>query len=96
MKLDINAQFQNIIPLFKKYMVVIVTIIFGGMYGFLIISSSNQAKNEPPEGMVLDQVSATDRPSIDQSAAASLQQLQDQNIEVRSLFEEARNNPFAE
>jgi Tfp pilus assembly protein PilO len=96
MKLDIANQLQKVTVLAKKYIVIIVALIFGIMYGFLILASSQQAQNKPPEGMVLDQVNAAERPSIDESAAATLKQLRDQNIEVKALFEEARNNPFSE
>ena len=35
-------------------------------------------------------------PKIDENAVKNIEQLEDQNIEVQSLFNEARNNPFSE
>jgi len=42
------------------------------------------------------QIITVTMPKIDEDAIAKIQQLKDQNIEVQSLFENARNNPFSE
>lgn len=80
----------------EAYVPMFVFIIFAGMCGYIIWTSSQQALREPPEGAVLDQISSSSRPELDDKAAETLQNLEDQNIEVKTLFEESRNNPFAE
>jgi len=80
----------------KRYAVIICFIIFGAMYGYLIFTSSNQASRRPSETEVNERLQATKRTKIDDSAAKALQELSDRNVEIKSLFDEARNNPFSE
>lgn len=90
------AQLQKITGLLKRYAVIICFVIFGAMYAFLLYTSGQQVKEEPSEKQVTDKIQAIKRPKVDEAAVQTLMQLSDQNIEVQSLFNEARNNPFSE
>lgn len=93
---DYKKQLKSLARKVQNYIPTIVFVIFAGMCGFIIWTSSQQALREPAEGAVLDQISSSSRPNLDDNAAETLQNLEDQNIEVKALFEESRNNPFAE
>ncbi len=93
---DSKAQLQKLVAILQRYAVVICFAVFGAMYAYLIYASSQQTVNEPPDREINEKFQGTKRPKVDDSAARTLQQLEDQNIEVRALFDEARNNPFDE
>lgn len=80
----------------RQYVVIVVIIIFGSMYGFLIFTSGKQVENQPSDVQISEKFQGSSRPKIDDSIAQKLHELEDQNVEVKTIFEEARNNPFAE
>ncbi len=93
---DLKKQSRLLIEKLQKYRFVIAVAIFAGLCGVILWTSSQQVLREPSKGSVLDQVSSTERPNLDEDAARTLLELEDQNIEVKALFEESRNNPFTE
>ncbi len=93
---DLKSLAVKITGVIRRYAVVLCFIIFGAMYGYLAYTSSQQAMFEPSETEIAERFKGVKRPRVDESAAATLMRLQDQNIQVQTLFNEARNNPFAE
>ncbi len=91
-----KKQLKHIARKTQRYIPTIVFAVFAAMCGFIIWTSGQQALREPAEGAVLDQISSSSRPQLDDNAAETLQRLEDKNIEVKALFEESRNNPFSE
>ncbi len=90
---------EKIKPLFrflKRYAVLIFIVAIVGIYGFLVFRINSLVQTEPSEDAVTEKLQNVKRPKIDQSAIDKIQQLQGQNIEVKSLFDQARNNPFSE
>lgn len=92
----VTKQLQAVGAIAKRYIVVVVLVIFGAMYGFLILTSSKQAENEPSDAQISEKLQATPRPKIDKEVADKLQELEEKNIEIKSIFDDARNNPFSE
>jgi hypothetical protein len=64
------------------------------LYVFLLLHISSLSNTQPSESTVSSQVKAARLPRIDQSVIKQLQSLQDNSVSVRSLFNQARNNPF--
>lgn len=64
------------------------------VYSFLVLRISNLSQAEPSEDQITEQASTVKRLKIDQNAIDKIEQLEDQNIAVQSLFETARDNPF--
>ena len=66
------------------------------LVGFLVFQINRLATAEPTDTMIEEKLQTVARPKLDQAVIERIQQLQDQNVEVRSLFDQARNNPFNE
>jgi len=66
------------------------------VYGFLIYKIGDVSNIEPDETAVQQQLQDTQQLRIDQESIDKILELRDQNIAVRSLFEEARDNPFSD
>lgn len=90
------AQVQKFSSDLKRYLTIIVILIFGAMYTYLVYSSGKLAQEEPSEVQISEKFQGVARPKIDKAAADKLAELEDQNIEVKTLFDQARNNPFSE
>ncbi len=99
MNLDIKQISAKIMPLIerlRRYAVLGFFVLIAFLFGFLILRISSYAQTEPSEDAVTEKLTTVQRPKIDQNALLKIQQLEDQNVEVKSLFERARDNPFSE
>lgn len=99
MKLDLKSLPVKFVPLLqflRRYAVFIFFIILLGIFGFLIFRINQFSGAEPSDDAVEEKLQSVQRPKVDQSVLDKIQQLQDQNIQVQSLFDQARNNPFNE
>lgn len=65
-------------------------------YGFLVYQINRLTQIEPSAEQVSEKLEAVTRPRIDQNSVDRLNQLEAENIEVKTMFDEARNNPFTE
>ncbi len=99
MNLDLKQLPAKLLPLldkFKKYRIVMFIVALALIFGFLIIKINGYAQIEPTDDAVTEKLTTVQRPKIDENALTKIQQLEDQNIEVQSLFQKARDNPFSE
>ncbi len=66
------------------------------LYGF-IVWRINVLSSAPPSASDLSNASkGTAQPHIDQTTIDKIQSLKDNNVNVQSLFDQARQNPFQE
>lgn len=99
MKLDIKdlpARITPIVTRFKKYFGFSMLLLYLLLCSLMVVRINQLASKEPNESDLVDKLTNVQRPKIDKDSVNKLQMLQDQNIEVKTLFNEARNNPFSE
>lgn len=99
MKLDTTKFKAKIAPLveaFRRYHVFLFIVTFLGIYTFLVIRISSLTQTEPVLGADTSESDTIKRLQVDQETIDKIQELEEQNIEVQSLFKQARNNPFSE
>jgi hypothetical protein len=93
---NIPIKIGNIIVKYKlEVFIIFVSIIFG----FLILRIGQYSISEPTKTAIDEKEKSANFPKIDQQAVDNIEKLEDQNIEVKSIFEESRknrNNPFCE
>jgi hypothetical protein len=82
--------------IFKRYVVMLCIVIFGAMCAYLVYTGGQLAKRSPSEAEINDKYQGSSRPKIDPAIAQKLSELQAENIEIKTLFENARSNPFSE
>lgn len=80
----------------QRYLIIASFVAMFGLYAFLVLQISSASQKEPNQDDVTAQISTIKRLKIDQASIDKIQQLQDQNVVVQSLFEEARKDPFKE
>jgi cell division protein FtsN len=99
MKIDsksITSQISKFIDFLKRYKLEEFIIIVCLIFGFLIMKISVYSTQEPSQSSLDEKIKTVKLPKVDEEAVRNIQKLEDQNIEVQSLFNEARNNPFSE
>lgn len=92
---SLSQQLRQLPAQFLRHRVVIFVVIVAVLYGFLAVRIQTLANIEPDESAVASK-SAPARPVIDQATLNKIQQLQDNSVNVRTLFDQARQNPFQE
>jgi hypothetical protein len=82
--------------LIKPYIGVLFFILFAAVYGIVILRISALNSAQPPQSDVDAQVQASPSLHIDANAVKQLETLKDNSVNVQSLFEQDRTNPFQE
>lgn len=93
---NIPTKLLEILAGIKRYTVVIFIVSVLSLYGYLILYVNDLAQTEADEDAVYELLEASKRPQVDKQAVDKILQLQDQNVQVETLFKDARNNPFSE
>ncbi len=99
MKQQLTKYTSKLIPalqFIKRYSVFISVVILLIIFSFLVFRINQFNQLEPNESAVTEKLQTVQNPKIDQSVLDKIQQLQDQNLKVRALFRQARDNPFHE
>ncbi len=99
MNLDIKniiAKLEPIVKNAKRYTVFVFILAVVGTYGFLVFRINTLASQEPDEDAVTERLKTVQRPRIDEDALSKIEKLEDQNIQLKTLFQDARDNPFVE
>lgn len=78
-----------------RYIPILFFVIVAGVYGFLLLQIGTYSKAGPDESVVTAQTAGIS-PNIDKEAIEQIKQLQDNSVNVQSLFDQARSNPFNE
>lgn len=93
---DIPAKLLALLGRLKKYTLFICILGALGIYVFLVWQIRHIATLEPTSADVINKVSELNTPKLDQDAVDRILQLEGENIEIKTLFNEARQNPFQE
>ncbi|MDL2341716.1 MAG: hypothetical protein QFB87_01390 [Patescibacteria group bacterium] len=92
----VSNSVNETVSVLVRYKLIIFVLLVAGVYGYIVLTISSLANAQP----TADQISAESRPikstKIDKQVILQLQQLQDNSVSVKTLFNEARDNPFQE
>lgn len=78
---------------YKKFMFVLSILV---VIIFLVFRINQFSSAEPTQAQLDEKLQNNTSLKLDQTVLNRIQQLQDQNVEVQSLFDKSRNNPFNE
>lgn len=93
------SSFGKILPVLekaRKYLAIVVIVIVAGVYGFIILTASKLASDEPSHADIANAHKSVKKVEVDDVTLFKIQNLQDQNVQFQALIEDARNNPFNE
>lgn len=87
---------NGILDFLKRYAVLIFFVALCGVYGFLAYRINSLTNADPTDEAIAEKLDAVTRPRIDEESISKMRELEEENIEVETLFKEARKNPFKE
>lgn len=97
MKLPISLnKLQPIFSFLKRYVAFIFVVAMLLVLSFFVFRINQYSRAEPSQDAIDEKLQSVKRPRLDKNVVDKIQQLQDQNVQVQSLFDQARNNPFSE
>jgi len=99
MKIDfkkISEKLRQLLQTLKGYSVFIFIVFILLIFSFLVFRINMLTRVEPSDDAVTAKLQTVKRPQIDQDSINKLQALQDNSVEVQTLFQQARDNPFHE
>jgi len=80
----------------KKWAAVLIFLIFTGIYGYIVVQINTLSNPVIDDEAVATEAKTVPTPKIDQDAATKLESLKDNSVNVKTLFEQGRKNPFEE
>ncbi len=92
----LRDQLTKLLAFGRKYAVLGFVLISLGIFGFLVFRVRTLVSTEPSDDAVEAKLSETKSVKIDRKSVEKIQQLQATNVEVKALFDQARDNPFQE
>lgn len=95
MKID-SSKIQPILQKINRFRVLLFALTFLGLYGFLTYRINQLTLQEPSQQAITDKLQSAKRITVDKESIKKLQELEEQNVKVQSLLNQARNNPFSE
>lgn len=93
---DIPARISDLLEPVKKYAILLFIVVVAGVYGFLVFRINGMQSTVPTSTGDTQRGTLVATPRIDPNLVTQLQQLQDNSVSVKSLFDQARSNPFQE
>jgi hypothetical protein len=91
---EILDKLSSRLQILRRYSFLIFLVFVAALYGFVLFRISTLDSAQPSPDAVSSQVKAAQIPHIDQSVVNQLQSLQDNSVNVKTLFNQTRNNPF--
>src|SRR5690606_29527860 len=89
-------QFQIIGAYVQRYLVVITITIFALLCGYLLMKATSLTSAEPDPSAKTEETQAVARPRVEEKIVNTILGLEDRNVQVQTIFENARENPFME
>ncbi len=93
---DLPKKLRPVLDWLRRYKVFLFILLVLAAYGFIVFRINTLSRTEPDETAILEKLQSVQRPKLDQSAVKKLEDLEDQNVDVQTLFQQARDNPFTE
>lgn len=92
----LNDIATKVVSLLRTYSVFLFILVSLAIFGYLVLTIRTLANTEPSESAIAEKSGQEKSTTIDQSSIERIQQLQQQSVDVRTLLNQGRNNPFQE
>jgi hypothetical protein len=90
----LTARLETYIEQARRFSVVGFIVLVAILYGFVLLRINTLSNAEPSQDSVTSQVKAARVPSIEPAVVKQLESLHDNSVNVRTLFNDTRSNPF--
>lgn len=93
---SLSSQLKQTWQTVKHFRVVLFLLLLVVLYGFIGLRINALTNAQPDQATVASKAPAASKPHIDKDAVEKVKQLEDNNVNVQALFDQARQNPFRE
>ena len=93
---DLTEKVTAILRHVQHYSFLLFLVFVAFIYGFILLRINSLDNVQPSDDAVTSQVQAARITHIDPGVVRQLQSLQDNSVSVKTLFNQARANPFQE
>jgi hypothetical protein len=91
---SLGKAFSGAMQKVSKYAFLLFLVFLAAIYGFVLYRINTLTAVEPTDTVTNQAISKT--PHIDEHVVSQLEDLKDNSVSVKTLFDEARSNPFEE
>jgi hypothetical protein len=84
----------NVLQKIHRYSLVLFLVFISVLYGVLVMQIGSLSNAQPSTQDIDKQIQSTQGPHIDKAVVKQIKSLGDNSVNVQSLFNEVRNNPF--
>ncbi len=95
-KVSIVSSLTKVGQTLQRYMTLWFVLLLVLVYGFVLYRIQAAQSAQPTDTEISSQLQATPAPHVDPKVVEQMQSLQDHSVNVKTLFDEARSNPFKE
>ena len=78
----------------SRYAAILFFLLVAGVYSFILLRINTLVNAQPSQSDIDAQSTSTTIPRVDPKVAEQLEKLEDNSVNVQTLFNQARNNPF--
>jgi len=99
MKLDLKDIPNLLLPLLQKakqYLGFMAVLFALGLFGFVVWQIRGYATVQPSQAEIDEKLLSLRQTKIDEDAIKRIERLESTNIDIKALFDQARDNPFQE
>ncbi len=93
---DFPSKIKPVVAWVKRHRAVIAVILVLLLYTAMVLKINALSRREPTDDEVTEKLQTIKRPIIDDATIMKIEQLKETNVDVETLFKEARENPFQE
>jgi len=95
-KKSLSSSVAPVVAILKRYVALWFILLLAVVYGFVLLNIQMAVTAEPSQESIDAEVKSTAAPRIDPKVVDQMQSLQDHSVNVQTLFDQARSNPFQE
>lgn len=93
---NLTEQLQQLLVSLRAHLIVLSVILFAGLCAYLLLLTATLLQAEPEAAAISEQANAVSSPKVSQEIVQTINSLEDRNVQIQTIFEEARDNPFTE
>lgn len=93
---DLPAKLKPLLAKLNEYAVFVFIIVSLLCMSYLVFRINQLSKLEPSDTALTEKLQTTPRPRVDEDLVRNIEKLRDESVQVQTLFEQARDNPFSE
>lgn len=91
---DLLAKLTTFKNFIARYAVIIFIVIVSLVFAFLVYRIASYSNQEPNDDQIEERLSSFSSVKLDDETVQKIEELQDRNISLESLFNNGRANPF--